>query len=251
MFELDYSDIKKKNKLSMIFVIVGSIIAISFLSYFMYGYVKVSFLSTEVDAEYIDPNISINSEGYLVYSPIYHYYVNNQLYKCKTNVSSFKSPKLDGVVYYNPDNPSDCMTDYIPKTNFYLLIGVIIGFIIALIGLVMIYGNTKKLHKLKYLAHKGKLFKGIPYVMEETGIFSRGKNVLRITVSYKTQDGRTVKLVGEPRYDRKCRDEDGLVDLLINPNDISNYYLDFEIKYNGNVDIAKNHPVINTSNIKK
>ena len=42
-------------------------------------------------------------------------------------------------------------------------------------------------------------------------------------------NGTEVPFVSNPKYSGKLGDIDGTADLLVDPNDFSNYYIDFEI----------------------
>lgn len=55
------------------------------------------------------------------------------------------------------------------------------------------------------------------------------RRIIAIQIDYKLPTGNVIRLKGEPRYDLQSYDEDGLVDLLIDLNDIKNYYIDFNI----------------------
>ena len=237
MFEIDYKNLKKGRRFPLIFLIVGIICALIFGAIFAISTIKRNSLDRQIYATSIDPNEQIDNEHHLVYSPIYHYTVEGKEYTCSDNTSSSKRPSSEGIVYYNSKDPSKCMTDYAHKINYYLLIGVGIGAIFIGIGAFMMVKNSKKINKLKKLATEGKLIKGIPYHLEDTGTIVNNKRIQKIVINYTGSNGFTRKLEGDPRFDYKESDEDGLVDLLIDPNDEENYFIDFEIKYSGNVQV--------------
>jgi len=83
--------------------------------------------------------------------------------------------------------------------------------------------------RMKYLSLNGILIKNLPYQLEKCKEYNYGKPIYRIKVLYEIEKGRTLSLKSEPKYLTSLGRENGLVDLLIDPNDYSNYYIDFEI----------------------
>ena len=72
--------------------------------------------------------------------------------------------------------------------------------------------------------------KGLPYKLEPTGTIVNGVRIMQIVVDYELSSGSHILLYGDARRDYRFSDCDGLVDVLIDPNDTSNYYIDFEIE---------------------
>lgn len=244
MFEIDYKNLDKGSKRPLIFVVIGIILIAVFLGLYIMGVIKKNNYDKSVKTNNINSNAFINDDGSVLYSPIYQYKVNDNTYECKTSVSSSKKPNKTGTVYYNSKDPNDCMTDYSYKNGNFLLIGAALGVIFTAIGIAMIHSHNKMIKKIKKLETSGKLIKGIPYKMEDTGTVIHNKSLQRIVVNLNMSDGTIHRFEGEPRYDYKNSDEDGLVDLLLDPNDLSNYYLDFEIKYSGDVQVETYKPPV-------
>jgi len=74
----------------------------------------------------------------------------------------------------------------------------------------------------------------LPYKLENSNLYHSSKDEIpkplpAIVVDYKLPDGTTKHLIGEPRYDGSSLNREGLVDLLIDPNNLSNYYIGFNI----------------------
>ena len=237
MFEIDYKSLKKGYGLFYIFLIAGIGVTILFSILFINGVTKKNSLDREVKADYIDPHEYYDDEGDLMYSPVYYYTVNGKQYSCSSNYSSSKEPSSKGVVYYKKGDPSNCLTDYSSSSHMFMLIGVGIGLLLTGIGAVSVIKKRKYIKKAKYLATNGKLIKNIPYTMEPTNTSVNGRTIEKIAINYTPPNGLTVHLTGNPRFDGKDSDEDGLVDLLIDPNDSSNYFIDFNINYSGNVQV--------------
>ena len=239
MFEIDYKSIKKGNKLPYIFLLIGVLLTILFLFLFISKILKKNSLDREVKTDYIVPNEHYDDDGDLMYSPVYYYTVNGEQYSCSAGFSSSKRPPSSGTVYYKKGDPKNCMTDYSLGTNWIYFVIAGVGVLFGAVGFIFLNQSRKHIKKAKYLSQNGKLIKGIPYTMENSNIVVNGRTIQKIAIDYPLPDGQVVHLTGYPRYDRKYEDEDGLVDLLIDPNDPNNYFIDFEIKYSGNVQVEE------------
>lgn len=66
--------------------------------------------------------------------------------------------------------------------------------------------------------------------MESTGMSINDVDILAPVIQYTLPNGDIILLKGDPRHDGKSTDGDGFVDLLIDENDPTNYFIDFEIK---------------------
>ena len=97
-------------------------------------------------------------------------------------------------------------------------------------GLSGMRNVNKKIKKYEYLAKNGKLIKGLQYRMTPTGSRVNDRDVMKIIVDYELPSGSWVQLESDGRFDFKMSDSDGLVDLLIDPFDSNNYYIDFNIE---------------------
>lgn len=110
-------------------------------------------------------------------------------------------------------------------TSIFFIIGVI---------LVVVAHNMKKkalanIERVKKLAKTGVLIKNMPYELRATGTIINGVPINCIEVKYESKNGRLIPLKSEPKYNEVMGGESGTADLLIDPNDFSNYYIDFEI----------------------
>lgn len=125
---------------------------------------------------------------------------------------------------------------YIILLVFYIFIG---GFLSAFITTIfkifkeskdIIQSSNKKMDRVKYLAENGMLIKNLKYTIKpvkknETGPMATYK----IQVIYEIEKGKTMCFESEPKYLTALGRDDGTVDLLIDPNDYTNYFIDFEI----------------------
>ena len=236
MFYIDDKALKKGNKWPILLIVIGLLFVVAFCGVFFFELFKKNSMDGEVIA-HVDPNGYVDDEGSYVYSPVYYYEVNGKEYTCRSSISSSKTPGTTGTVYYSTKDPSDCITDYAGSVSWFLLIGGALGALFLVVGVIMLRKNLNVVKKAKYLSKHGKLIKGIPYRMVDTNTIINNRRVQRIEINYTLPSGSTIILVGNPRYDFKTFDDDGLVDLLIDPNDPNNYFIDFEINYTGNVQV--------------
>lgn len=238
MFELDFKFIKKGNKTAYLVIFIGFLFTAIGVGIIASNMIRMNSYNREAKATLLYDNEHYDDEGSVQYSPVYAYEVNGQEYTCgSSNVSSSVKPSQESVVYYKKGDPKSCMTAYENNVGKFLYIIVAVGGVVLAIGIVMRVKAAKQIKKAKYLAKNGKLIKGIPYIMEATGTVVNGKQVQRIVIDYTTPNGEPLHLKGYPRYDYKTGDADGLADLLIDPNDYNNYFIDFEIGYSGDVQV--------------
>ena len=105
----------------------------------------------------------------------------------------------------------------------------------ALISIMVIVILTKEKNKAKKnikrvekLCKKGVLVKCLKYKVVNTGTMVAGHYYKCLEVTYKNAFGVEIPLYSETKYDiEKHKNE--TVDLLIDPDDYSNYFIDYEI----------------------
>ena len=79
------------------------------------------------------------------YKPTYHFRVSNgnnttTEYSCKSTTSTVAYPVItEKTVYYNPENPKECMTEFDISTPFWLYILLTIAIILILGGICTVY----------------------------------------------------------------------------------------------------------------
>lgn len=230
MYDINYRNLRKGISFGLIFFIIG-LFFLLIIGYVTFGgIIKKMFMDSSVEAYKIEENCSSDEDSTSCY-PIYSYRVNSNRYTCKVigSVGSSVNKKYNKV-YYDSKNPSDCVVEYSTKPNFIIIIFLFIPIISVAIGLRHIVNTIKKIRKVKYLANNGTLISGLAYTLKDTGMAINGREIMAPVVDYTLPSGAVVPLVGDARYDYKLCDSDGKVDLLIDMNDISNYYIDFEIK---------------------
>ncbi len=231
MFEIDKKNFKKGRKPGILLIIIGLIFLLIFGGIEYYYISKKNSMDRETTATSFDENGYYDDENTYVYKPTFYYTVKGQEYSCTSGSSSSLPPSEGTTVYYKSSDPSNCITSYETSFNWIIFIFAGVGILILGIGIFMLIKNKKAFKKAKLLTTNGKLIKGLPYYLEGTNTYINGQQVQKLVVDYEAPNGLTVHLVGNSRYDMKTSDNDGLVDLLIDPNDLSNYYIDFDIKY--------------------
>ncbi len=240
MFNIDFKSIKKRNTPAFLLIVPGFIFILLYGTFFLKTIIQKNSMDSEVKANYIESvwRDDLHDDGDSgSYFTVYHYTVNGEHYTCESNISGHKTTDSTGTVYYKKDNPKECVTEYSTSNNWLTLCGVALGGIFFIVGIVIFIKNRKVIKKAKYLSTNGKLIKGIPYRLEDTGVSSEGEQIKRFVIDYTPPNNPTIHLTWDPTDDYKIADSHGLVDLLINPNDLNNYYIDFEITYSGNVQV--------------
>ena len=122
----------------------------------------------------------------------------------------------------------------------FLLLGIkeIVSFILPgdFIGIIMIViaANNRKninrsIKRIEKLAKTGILVKGMPYKLVNTGTMVMGRYYKCMEVKFKNSAGIEIPLYSETKYNDEEMKNDKTADLLIDPDDYSNYFIDFEI----------------------
>lgn len=94
-----------------------------------------------------------------------------------------------------------------------------------------IINNSKQnIDRIERLAKTGILIKNLRYkVIPTKNINDEDEIVYKIQVVYEIKEGTKKCFQSEPKYLTALGRDDGTVDLLVDPNDYSNYFIDFEI----------------------
>ncbi len=242
MYDINTRNIKKGLSSYFTFLLLSLLFVVIFGSMIVSKFLTVKSLDAEVISTSVDVGEHYDDEGALMYLPVYHYIVNGVEYACPSSIFSNIYPGDDNkTVYYNSKNPAKCMTEYSKSNSYFYYIGLGVAIIFVLFTAFNMLKINKRLKAVEELKQHGKLVKNLPYRMEATGTsvsstsnfgFMRVSNnspLLRPVVDYTLSNGSTVTLYGDARYDRRTFDADGMVDLVIDENNLDNYFIDFEI----------------------
>ena len=231
-YKINYKNARKNFTLPIIFLLIGivfiviiSVIGINFKN-------KDNKLDAQINAQNIEWVEDRDDDG-ITYKPVYYYEIDGLEYTCSSNVSS-NSKNAKGIVYFNTNNPSECLTDYEKSNSKIFLVFMILPIVFIIIGGVILIKNIKKIRVMKQLATNGILVKGIPYELVYTNITVNNNRLQAISINYKFPNGEVRTLKGLPLYKGSMHNYDsGLCDLLYDPSNYDNYYIDFEINLTG------------------
>ena len=101
---------------------------------------------------------------------------------------------------------------------------------IAVFGLLgVIIGSKRKNKRINKLRYHGLLIKNLNYTVKKISYNEKKDLIYYVEVIYETEQGSKIPIVGEFINEERLKSGKGTMDLLIDPDDITNYYMDFEI----------------------
>ena len=108
----------------------------------------------ETDADRIEVKEYKDSDGTYMYRPIYYFRALNGTtlsnYICVSSSSSSSYPDLSKKkVYYNLENPNECLTEYDASTAFIIYFFLIIPLACIIVGIVMIIKQIKVMNYIE------------------------------------------------------------------------------------------------------
>lgn len=226
MYSVD--NILKTNKLMYKIVFIVSLVFILLFS--IIGLKDIISVSSTYNRK-VKSNISefIPTDNNM-YKKVYYFDTDNKQFSCLDSVVIHnKSDNADKkTIYYNFEDPNVCTTSIIKKTNFIVYIFIILLCIPLLIGLIGMIKINKKINKIKKLSKCGKLVKNLQYELIE--MKKKNGNILyKAKTVYKFKKQELI-LYSESVYEKSLFDKYSTIDLLINENDVSDYFLDFNIQ---------------------
>lgn len=226
MYSID--NILKTNKLMYKIIFIFNLVFILLFSIFaLKDIINVSSIYNRKVKSNISEYIPTDNN---MYKKVYYFDADNRQFSCLDSVViNSKNNQIDKkTIYYNFEDPNVCTTNIIKKTNlivYMFIISLCIPLLIGLIGMIKI---NKKINKIKMLSKCGKLVKNLQYEVVETK--KRNGNILyKAKTKYKFKN-QVLILYSESIYDKKLFKEYPTIDLLINENDVNDYYLDFNIQ---------------------
>ncbi len=218
MYVINYRRNLKDYTAGKVFLCIGIILFI-ILGYAVMGpIVKRLLCNAEVPAKDIDYNSYTNPNNRdIYYSPTYYYVVNGKNYSCVLNTSSTNEiSDYPNIVYYNKSHPNICTTKYHMVAVLENYIILLFPFIFIGFGLFSFIKGRRIKKRLDYLCEHGVLIKDLKYK------HNRNNNVL-VEYNDKVYYGSNKYLTSELK-------SSDVIDMLIDPDDDSNYYIDFNIK---------------------
>ncbi len=129
-----------------VFVVIGVVFVLFSVNLIKSDADVKKSMDSQVQSSYvshdISKRISSSSSSYSLkkrkkmYTPIYHYSVNGQEYTCKARVSSSIKSTKNKTVYYNSNNPENCLVE---ADNFSKNIFLILGLVVLGVGVLKIF----------------------------------------------------------------------------------------------------------------
>lgn len=230
MYDINTKNVEKGKRFFLIFLVAGIFFGLLLGGVYVAGLFKKSNLDSDTVSTRVEVRTVEGSDGDTLYTPDYYYRVKGTEYKCTSNSSSSIRPSTESkTVYYDSKNPEICMTSYSLSSNNFLLLAMIIPAIFIAVSVLNMRKISKRIVIIKELNQKGKLVKNLPYRLEDTGTVVNNVPIQRLVVDYTLPSGSVISLYGDPRYDKKATDADGMVDLVIDEANPDNYFIDFEI----------------------
>ena len=115
----------------------------------------------------------------------------------------------------------------------YVIFGIVPGAFIGILMIIIALSNRRNINRsikrINKLVKTGILVKGMPYKLIDTGTMVMGHYYKCMEVKYKNSAGIEIPLYSETKYNDEEKKYDKTADLLIDPDDYSNYFIDFEI----------------------
>ena len=213
---------------SGVFLFVSSIFLIVALI-FGYNTIKTRMstdaytMATRVE---INSYLSSDSNGSktMMYSPVFHYNVNDKEYSCSTNFSSSIKPNIsNNKIYYKSQYPDFCMNEYDFVQNcIFAGLFFVISLPLFIVGLCVLRCIIIGKNKYKKLRQYGQLIKNIPCKILPSNITYNHKRGYVIQIEYEN-----LVLKSDTKFDIDIRRN--TADLLIDPLNPKNYFIDFDI----------------------
>ena len=171
MYDINIKNVKKGRAFNWIFIGFGLLFLVIMFIIFFGSILNRNTLDSETTSTDVNPNRHQDSDGDYVYSPIFTYEVDGQTYTCTSGVSSSIGPGEDPhVIHYDSKNPSNCMSDYAEKIDWFILLFALIPTVFIVIGACMNHSISKRIKQIEALNQTGKLVKNLPFHLEESNI---------------------------------------------------------------------------------
>ena len=230
MYDINFKNVKKGKGYYQMILILGIIPIIVCLIIFICSSLEKNNFKNSVKAYSIEDNChkKDNEDDFICY-PVYYYKINNVEYTCRSSIGYDAVDHDNNKVFYDRRNPSKCVREIDNSINSYIVIGIVVGLILILIGLLGIRKVNKRIRTINKLNTNGTLIKNVPYSLKDTFKIVKGKQILKPVVDFILPNGNHINLEGDERFDFVFSDEDGMVDVLIDLDNVNNYYIDFEI----------------------
>ena len=229
MYKVNLSNLNKGSIFYWIFLLIGVIILTVWIFIITFSVIDFKKMDSNTTSTRVEATKNVDSEGNTTYKAIYYYFIGDKEYACESNVSSNTYPEDKTKIYYNSNNPNKCYTDSFFTFIFVFIITLLVPILFIIFCGINLLNHHKRIDKIKKLCSTGRLIKNVKYETEDSGFVVNGRRILRAVVDYPLPDGTVLKLKSDPIYNSTYLDDYEYIDILIDENDKSNYYLDFNI----------------------
>lgn len=237
MYDIDTKVIKHKRLFGYLFLVSAAIFIVILICILHYWNEQKSKLTEETMSISATVKKEYTDKDELIYIRLYKYEVNNKIYTCSSSKTLKEYPEKteNKMIHYHYSFPDKCyVEEFEYDTILFILAFLTIPTILTIIGIKLIKKVNKRLNQVEQLNQNGRLVKRLPYKMEKaTSAVYDGEAYYRPVIMFTLKTGEVIKLKGDIRYDRRYRDRDGYVDLLIDEFNPENYFIDFDINRKG------------------
>ncbi len=213
----------------------GALLLGAFVSVFMISIVAMPVikLKNNTDSFVMSSRIEIatsRSESTTYYTPKYYFNVGEIEYSCSTDISQSYKPSLEPTkIFYNSKNPSECVSDPNYNRAAIMLFGAaLVAIIDILIALFLIIPAARKSANAKKLTQYGQLIKNIPCKIVHSFFTLNGVKGYNIEIKYEVSEGNVLYLKSDMKFNNDFKGRE-TADLLIDPMNQKNYFIDFDI----------------------
>ena len=127
------------------FTVVGLFFFIILFFLFIYPSIEKNSYEGQTSAFKIeDGSYNVSNNKIIMYRPIYYFNVSNITYECESNeTSSLRPDNSSNLVFYDPSNPNDCLTEYEIKSSFYVYFFFFIPLVPIIVGICFMKNGMK------------------------------------------------------------------------------------------------------------
>lgn len=231
-YKIDEKNLKGSFVLANLFLLIAFIASLIIGSLIVPTKVKEYIYTEKVEAYDTDLYYYSTDKEYCIK---FIYYVDGTQY---THIADdAATDDYSKVLYYKKDKPNYAISEFeIKKANKYMFLLIIPG-LFLIISTILRINSWLKVAKIKRLCIKGILVKNIPYKLISTNLNVDDKTIMAFCITYTFPDGITRELISNGIY--KDVEETGWCDMLYDPNNYKNYYIEKSIRITG-----KGSPVI-------
>ena len=228
MYNLDYENIKRKNFKEHAGYFASVVFTLFMFACFLVQNEKIMNVILNYNRVTISNGYSeiteVNIDDLQYTKSSLHYKVKGKEYKC----SNYMTTKIEkGLVFYKKNNPSKCAT--VAIINIFFPYSIILMFTIGVI--ILWIKAIKKQKKLKKLLTNGKLIKNLKYKILGywTGTSNNRHYIQKFEIDYTFPSGTKTKLYSNPIEYDDIKEHEKYIDMIYDPNDITNHYIDYNI----------------------